>query len=103
MYYNIKKKKMNDQFFKDLSFIFVGFGLGFMVFGILLFFDGSLLALGNYFFLVGCIMNVGITNLIPFFLSTKKKIFGNFLFFCLKNIYIPKKNKDPCSSLWESP
>ncbi|KAH6571752.1 hypothetical protein BASA50_001660 [Batrachochytrium salamandrivorans] len=56
------------------------FGIFFMLLGILLFFDGGLVAIGNILFLGGLTLVIGISKTVTFF-SRKEKIRGTVCFF----------------------
>eukprot|EP00842_Homolaphlyctis_polyrhiza_P005505 jgi/Hompol1/5956/HPOL_004775-RA len=56
------------------------FGVFFMLLGILLFFDGGLLAIGNILFLSGLLFIIGFSNTVVFF-SRKGKLAGTVCFF----------------------
>ncbi|XJO73027.1 hypothetical protein BDV3_004069 [Batrachochytrium dendrobatidis] len=56
------------------------FGVFFMLLGILLFFDGGLVAIGNILFLGGLALVIGFTKTIAFF-SRSEKIRGTVCFF----------------------
>ncbi|CAG8437253.1 12181_t:CDS:2 [Funneliformis caledonium] len=57
------------------------FGIIMMVLGILLFFDGGLLAIGNILFLSGITLIIGFKKTIIFFFARKDKIRGTIFFF----------------------
>ncbi|KAI0073371.1 Got1-domain-containing protein [Panus rudis PR-1116 ss-1] len=56
------------------------FGVGFMLLGVMLFFDGALLALGNLLFLSGLTLIIGPHKTFYFF-ARKQKIRGTVCFF----------------------
>ncbi|KIY44509.1 Got1-domain-containing protein [Fistulina hepatica ATCC 64428] len=56
------------------------FGVLFMMLGIMLFFDGALLALGNVLFISGLTLIIGMQKTFYFF-ARKQKIRGTFCFF----------------------
>ncbi|CED82319.1 got1-domain-containing protein [Phaffia rhodozyma] len=67
----------------DMQKIGVGltsFGMLFMLLGIIMFFDGALLALGNILFLSGLTLIIGPTKTFQFF-ARKQKIRGTIAFF----------------------
>ena len=57
-----------------------GFGLFFMILGILLFFDPGLLAIGNALYLVGLLLLIGPQKTVSFFFR-KNKLRGSICFF----------------------
>merc|ERR1711871_172076 len=57
-----------------------GFGLFFMFIGVMLFFDRSLLAMGNILFLSGVVLLVGVGNAANFFFSVSR-LPGSICFF----------------------
>ncbi|RKO97928.1 hypothetical protein CXG81DRAFT_14398 [Caulochytrium protostelioides] len=67
----------------DVQKIGVGltaFGLFFMVLGVLLFFDGGLLAIGNILFLGGLTLMIGIPKTIAFFFGRRDRLRGTVAF-----------------------
>ncbi|KAF9936524.1 Golgi Transport [Mortierella antarctica] len=56
------------------------FGLFFMLMGVLMFFDGGLLAIGNILFLAGLTLVIGTQKTI-FFFARRQKIRGTICFF----------------------
>lgn len=65
--------------FKEIGVGLTAFGLFFMFLGIVLFFDGGLLAIGNILFLSGLLFIIGVVRTLNFF-SRKEKIRGTFAF-----------------------
>eukprot|EP01147_Barroeca_monosierra_P011189 gene11188-3247_t len=62
--------------------VFPGFGLFFLMLGVLLFFDHGLLAIGNILFIAGLACIVGLANAFAFFFQpTPHKIKGSVCFF----------------------
>ena len=55
------------------------FGIFFMLLGVLMFFDGGLLAIGNILFLSGLLFVIGIGRTLTFF-SRREKVRGTFAF-----------------------
>eukprot|EP00040_Diaphanoeca_grandis_P009457 m.48929 g.48929 ORF g.48929 m.48929 type:complete len:139 (-) comp20892_c0_seq2:99-515(-) len=58
----------------------IGFGIFFLILGVILFFDSALLAMGNILFVAGVSLMIGLSNTFTFFFGAKK-IKGSTFFF----------------------
>jgi len=58
----------------------IGFGIFFLILGVILFFDSALLAMGNILFVSGVSLMIGLSNTFGFFFGAQK-IKGSAFFF----------------------
>ncbi|XP_056131031.1 vesicle transport protein GOT1A [Lampris incognitus] len=65
--------------FQKIGVGLTGFGLFFLVFGVLLYFDSVLLAFGNLLFLVGLVFITGLRRTAQFFVQ-RYRLRGSFFF-----------------------
>uniref|UniRef100_A0A8C6V104 Uncharacterized protein n=1 Tax=Neogobius melanostomus TaxID=47308 RepID=A0A8C6V104_9GOBI len=74
---------MNVVFFTEIGLGLTGFGVFFLFFGMILFFDKALLAIGNILFVVGLAFMIGLERTFRFFFQKHKlKATGFFLEGC---------------------
>ncbi|KAI9018407.1 Got1/Sft2-like family-domain-containing protein [Hyaloraphidium curvatum] len=57
------------------------FGVFFMLLGMLMFFDGGLLGIGNILFLAGVTLVIGVASTVRFFFQRREKLRGTVFFF----------------------